>query len=51
MKITYGYTLTDSDDPFIRVAEESAQISGWALTPGRWMVDYYPIGVYLTIPH
>ncbi|KAJ3913952.1 cytochrome P450 [Lentinula edodes] len=43
MKITYGYTLTDSDDPFIRVAEESAQISGWALAPGRWMVDYYPI--------
>ncbi|KAJ4474472.1 cytochrome P450 [Lentinula aciculospora] len=43
MKIAYGYTLTENDDPFIRVAEESAKISGWALAPGRWIVDYYPI--------
>ncbi|KAJ3786750.1 cytochrome P450, partial [Lentinula aff. detonsa] len=47
MKIAYGYSLTENNDPFIRVAEESAQISGWALTPGRWIVDYYPIVRFL----
>ncbi|KAF5391109.1 hypothetical protein D9757_003068 [Collybiopsis confluens] len=42
MRVAYGYTLTENDDPFISVAEESAKISGWALAPGRWLVDYYP---------
>ncbi|KIK64003.1 hypothetical protein GYMLUDRAFT_161640 [Collybiopsis luxurians FD-317 M1] len=43
MKAAYGYTLTENYDPFISVAEEAAKISGWALAPGRWLVDYYPI--------
>ncbi|KAJ3772789.1 cytochrome P450 [Lentinula raphanica] len=43
MKIAYGYSLTENNDPFIQIAEESARISGWALAPGRWLVDYYPI--------
>ncbi|PFH47463.1 hypothetical protein AMATHDRAFT_67716 [Amanita thiersii Skay4041] len=42
MKMAYGYTVTE-DDPFIKVAEEGAKISGWATAPGRWLVDYYPI--------
>jgi hypothetical protein len=43
MKVAYGYTV-GPDDPFIKVAEESSKISGWATTPGRWLVDYYPVG-------
>ncbi len=43
MKVAYGYSIVDEDDFFIGVAEEAAQISGWALAPGRWMVDYFPI--------
>ena len=43
MKLAYGYSLTGDDDSFIQVAEESSKISGWALAPGRWLVDYYPI--------
>ncbi len=43
MKVAYGYTVTENDD-FIGVAEESAMISAQALAPGRWLVDYYPIG-------
>ncbi|KAG9220402.1 hypothetical protein CCMSSC00406_0006667 [Pleurotus cornucopiae] len=43
MKMAYGYSILDEDDFFIGVAEEAAQISGWALAPGRWMVDYFPI--------
>ncbi|KAJ7727433.1 cytochrome P450 [Mycena maculata] len=27
----------------ISVAEQASKISGWALTPGRWLVDYWPI--------
>lgn len=44
MNVAYGYTVTENHDPFIRVAEQAAKISGWALAPGRWIVDYYPIG-------
>lgn len=43
MKLAFGYTVKDLDDGFIAVAEESAKISGWAMAPGRWMVDYYPL--------
>jgi hypothetical protein len=43
MKVAYGYTV-GPDDLFIKVAEESSKISGWATTPGRWLVDYYPVG-------
>ncbi|KAK0444635.1 cytochrome P450 [Desarmillaria tabescens] len=46
MKVAYGYTVTENDD-FIGVAEESARISAQALTPGRWLVDYYPIVRFL----
>ena len=42
MKVAYGYTVHENDY-FIGVAEESAKISGQALAPGRWLVDYYPI--------
>ncbi|THU95602.1 cytochrome P450 [Dendrothele bispora CBS 962.96] len=42
MKMAYGYQITDND-PLLQLAEDSARISGWALAPGRWLVDYYPI--------
>lgn len=43
MKLAYGYDIQDND-PFIRVAEEANKISGWALAPGKWLVDYLPVG-------
>ncbi|KIY64808.1 cytochrome P450 [Cylindrobasidium torrendii FP15055 ss-10] len=42
MKVAYGYTITENDQ-FIRAAEELAKISGAAMAPGRWLVDYYPL--------
>jgi hypothetical protein len=42
MKMAFGYTVTP-DDPLIKDAEETSKISGWAMAPGRWLVDYYPI--------
>ncbi|KAG7097964.1 hypothetical protein E1B28_005275 [Marasmius oreades] len=43
MKVAYGYEVASENDHFINVAEECAKISGWAMAPGRWLVDYYPI--------
>ncbi|KAJ7595334.1 cytochrome P450 [Mycena floridula] len=42
MKVAYGYTVREND-AFISVAEESAKITNIAMSPGRWLVDYYPI--------
>ncbi|KAF9057018.1 cytochrome P450 [Panaeolus papilionaceus] len=42
MKVAFGYDIKSLDDPFIKVSEETSKISGWAMTPGRWLVDYIP---------
>ncbi|KAJ7722121.1 cytochrome P450 [Mycena maculata] len=34
----------------ISVAEQASKISGWALTPGRWLVDYWPIRASFLLP-
>ncbi|KAJ6609810.1 cytochrome P450 [Mycena sp. CBHHK59/15] len=41
--VAFGYTISGHDDPFISIAEQSSKISGWAMAPGRWLVDYWPI--------
>ncbi|KAJ6452419.1 cytochrome P450 [Mycena sanguinolenta] len=43
MKVAFGYSLSGDDDPFISIAQQSSRISGWAMAPGRWLVDYFPI--------
>ncbi|KAF8646168.1 hypothetical protein AX16_007363 [Volvariella volvacea WC 439] len=43
MKLAYGYEVEGDTDRFVKTAEEAAKISGWAMAPGRWLVDYYPI--------
>ncbi len=48
MKVAYGYDVVEND-PFIAVAEEAAKISGWALQPGRWLVDYFPLRAYTIV--
>ncbi|KAK7038835.1 hypothetical protein VNI00_010465 [Paramarasmius palmivorus] len=47
MRVAYGYEISSVDDKFIKVAEESAKISGLAMAPGRWAVDYFPSLRYL----
>jgi hypothetical protein len=49
MKMAYGYTI-GPDDPFVQLADESSKISGWATAPGRWLVDYYPVGSLQIFP-
>ncbi|KAJ6592884.1 cytochrome P450 [Mycena capillaripes] len=43
MKVAFGYSVLDENDPFISIADQSSKISGWAMSPGRWFVDYFPI--------
>ncbi|KAF8143725.1 cytochrome P450 [Mycena galopus ATCC 62051] len=43
MKVAFGYSVMGDDDPFISIADQSSKISGWAMAPGRWLVDYIPI--------
>lgn len=40
--MAFGYTVTEND-PLIQDAEETSKISGWAMAPGKWLVEYFPI--------
>ncbi|EPQ53791.1 cytochrome P450 [Gloeophyllum trabeum ATCC 11539] len=43
MRVAYGYTVAKDNDLFVRTAEEASQISGLAMAPGRWLVNYFPL--------
>lgn len=43
MRVAFGYTIKDDDDDFLAAAEEASKITGWAMAPGRWLVDSFPI--------
>lgn len=43
MKLAFGYSVAEHDDFFVQAAEESSKISGFALAPGRWLVESYPL--------
>ncbi|EJD00102.1 cytochrome P450 [Fomitiporia mediterranea MF3/22] len=43
MHIAYGYTIKSSDDYFVAMAEESMRVASLAATPGKWLVDSFPI--------
>ncbi|KZO97553.1 cytochrome P450 [Calocera viscosa TUFC12733] len=43
MKVAYGYDIQPKHDPFVAAVEE-AFINGYIITtPGRWLVDSFPI--------
>ncbi|KAG9074563.1 hypothetical protein FRC06_010605 [Ceratobasidium sp. 370] len=43
IRIAYGHTVNDSDDEFIRSAEDFMAAVGEATIPGRWMVETIPL--------
>jgi hypothetical protein len=43
MKIAYGYSVTDENDHFVWLAEESARVASLAGAPGKWLVDSIPL--------
>ncbi|KAF8607170.1 cytochrome P450 [Ceratobasidium sp. AG-I] len=42
VKLTYGYTVKDNSDEYIRVAERALNTFSTATTPGAFLVDVFP---------
>ncbi|EJD46096.1 cytochrome P450 [Auricularia subglabra TFB-10046 SS5] len=42
MRITYGYTVKE-EDPFVSIIEDGFRVSSIGATPGKWLVDVFPI--------
>ena len=49
-KITYDYDMALENDPFVKLAESSADNFSKASQPGQWMVDMIPIREYSARP-
>ena len=47
MKIGYGITVQESDDPYISIAEEAFEGIAEAGIPGAFLVDIFPILKYV----
>ena len=47
MKIGYGITVQESDDPYISIAEEVLSGVAEAGIPGSFLVDFFPILKYV----
>ncbi|KAI0086254.1 cytochrome P450 [Irpex rosettiformis] len=47
LKITYGYTTQQKDDPVVALAENIADLLASVLTPGAWLIDTLPFLRYL----
>ena len=47
MKIGYGITVQESDDPYVAIAEEALKGVAEAGIPGSFLVDLLPILKYL----
>lgn len=43
MKIAFGYQVTEDNDHFVALAEESMRVGSLAGAPGKWLVDSLPI--------
>jgi len=50
LKIAYGYTIEEKDDPFVRNAEISGANFAKSTTPG-WLVDLLPFCALLFLYH
>ena len=47
MKIGYGITVQESDDPYISIAEVAFSGASEAAVPGAFLVDMFPILKYV----
>ena len=47
MKILYGISVQESDDPYISIAEEAISGGVEASVPGAFLVDFLPILKYV----
>lgn len=42
MKRVYGHTVSDNNDPYVRLVEEASQSTSEAAVPGAFLVDLFP---------
>jgi len=42
MNVAYGYQVTDEDDRFVRLLEDSLQLNGLLNVPGKFWVESLP---------
>jgi hypothetical protein len=50
LKVTYGYTIRERNDPFVSIAEEVLKLFASASEPGAWVVDLLPWGTSSSLP-
>lgn len=43
LKLAYGWTVTQNNDPFVRIVEDAFVLDSYINKPGRWMVDFFPL--------
>ncbi|QRV89147.1 cytochrome P450 family protein [Ceratobasidium sp. AG-Ba] len=47
IRITYGHKVESADDPFVRSAEDIMEAFSDVSSPGKWMVNVFPILKYV----
>ncbi|KAG8788493.1 hypothetical protein FRC12_014494 [Ceratobasidium sp. 428] len=47
IRMVYGYKVDSSDDKFVQAAEEVMAVFSDVLSPGRWMVEVFPLLRYV----
>ncbi|GJE91204.1 cytochrome P450 [Phanerochaete sordida] len=43
IRLVYGLEVTGKDDPLVSLAEDFSRLTADSTTPGRWLVDSFPI--------
>ncbi|GJE91218.1 cytochrome P450 [Phanerochaete sordida] len=43
IRLVYGVEVSDKDDALVHLAADFGRLTGEATTPGRWLVDAFPI--------
>lgn len=53
LEISYGWSVTDADDKFVKLIEDGFKVQAEIARPGRWYVDIFPwrtsIAIHLQI--
>jgi cytochrome P450 len=47
LKLAYGWTVSESQDPFVRLMEDAFILQSNITKPGKWLVDVFPILRYV----
>jgi len=43
MRIAFGYEVKSEHDYYLQLAQEGMRVASLAATPGKWLVDSFPI--------